>query len=68
VSKNRKDLKNKWIFKVKNEGNSQVKCKARLVLKGFIQKQGIDYDAIFSHVVKIPSVRVILALAASLDL
>ncbi|GJU00527.1 putative RNA-directed DNA polymerase [Tanacetum coccineum] len=41
---------------------------ARLVVKGFSQKKGIDFDEIFSLVVKMGSIRVVLGLAASLDL
>ncbi|CAN6804210.1 unnamed protein product [Brassica oleracea] len=39
-----------------------------LVVKGYSQKMGIDYDEIFSPVVKMSSIRVVLGLAASLDL
>ncbi|GJV87895.1 putative RNA-directed DNA polymerase [Tanacetum coccineum] len=42
--------------------------KARLVVKGFSQKRGIDFDEIFSPVVKMGSIQVVLGLAASLDL
>jgi len=68
LPKGRKALKNKWVFRLKNEGEKQVKYKARLVVKGFEQKKGVDFDDIFSPVVKMSSIRVILGLAASLDL
>ena len=45
-----------------------MKYKARLVVKGFNQKQGIDFNEIFSLVVKMGSIRVVLGLVASLDL
>ena len=64
----RKALKNKWVFKLKKDGDKLVKYKARLVVKGFGQKRGIDFDEIFSPVVKMSSIRVILGLVASLDL
>ena len=44
------------------------KYKARLVVKGFGQRKGIDFDEIFSPVVKISSIRTVLGLAASLNL
>ncbi|CAH9131081.1 unnamed protein product [Cuscuta epithymum] len=69
LPKGKKALKNKWVFKVKKDvkGNI-VKHKARLVVKGFQQKQGIDFDEIFSPVVKMMSIRVVLGLVVSLNL
>ena len=68
LPKGKKVLKNKWVFKLKKDGDKLVKYKARLVVKGFSQKQEIDFDEIFSLVVKISSIRVVLGLVASLDL
>ena len=45
-----------------------MKYKVRLVVKGFQQKEGIDFDEFFSLVVKMMSIRVVLGLVASLDL
>ena len=62
-------LKNKWVYKVKQEEHTSQACyKARLVIKGFSQKKGIDFDEIFSPVVKMLSILVVLGLASSLDL
>ena len=69
LPKGRKALKNKWVFKLKRDENEQLtKFKARLVVKGFGQKEGVDFDEIFSPVVKMTSIRVILGMAASMDL
>ena len=64
----RKTLKNKWVFKLKNDDEKLLKYNARLVVKGFDKKQGIDFDEIFSLVVKMCSIRVILGLVASMNL
>ena len=42
--------------------------KARLVVKGFAQKKGIDFDEIFSPVVKITSIKTILSIVIVKDL
>ena len=68
LSKGKKVLRNKWVFKLKKDGDKLVKYKTRLVVKGFSHKQGIDFDEIFSPVVKMSSIRVFLGLVASLDL
>nr|KYP31853.1 Retrovirus-related Pol polyprotein from transposon TNT 1-94 [Cajanus cajan] len=65
----RKALKNKWVFKLKTEeNNTKPRYKARIVVKGCNQKKGIDFEEIFSPVVKMTSIRAILGLAAKLDL
>jgi len=56
----RKAIKNRWTFDIKTDGRK----KARLVAKGFSQIEGLDYDEIFSPVVRFESIRTILALAA----
>ncbi|CAH9062481.1 unnamed protein product [Cuscuta epithymum] len=69
LPKGKKALRNKWVFKLKKDANGQVvKHKARLVVKGFQQKKGIDFDEIFAPVVKMTSIRIILGLAASMNL
>ena len=68
LSKGKKALTNKWIFRLKQDQHTFApRYKARLVVTGFGQRKGIDFDEIFSLVVKMSSIRMVLALAASLD-
>jgi hypothetical protein len=57
-------LQNKWVYKLKEEYGGKKKYKARLAVKGFAQKKGMDFDEIFSFVVKMNSIRTILILVA----
>lgn len=60
----------KWIYKQK-EGIAETeppRFKARLVSKGFTQREGVDFNEIFSLVVKHSSIRVLLAMVAQFDL
>ena len=53
---------------LKEEYEGKKRYKARLVVKGFAQKKGIEFNEIFSNVVKITLVRTILSLVAVEDL
>jgi hypothetical protein len=53
---------------LKEEDGGEKRYKSRLVVKGFSQKKGIDFDEIFSPVVKMNSIRTILSLVAVEDL
>ncbi|UYV76293.1 hypothetical protein LAZ67_13003282, partial [Cordylochernes scorpioides] len=57
---NKKILTSKWLFKVKEDG----RYKARLVVRGFEQEAGIDYDETFSPVISTVSLRIYFALMA----
>lgn len=55
----------KWVYKLKrNETGEVIKHKARLVARGFVQQEGIDFDEVFAPVARMESVRLLLALAA----
>ena len=60
---------NRWVFKVKCKSDGSIdRHKARLVAQGFTQTQGIDYDEVFSPVVRMAAIRSLLALANAHDL
>ncbi|KAH9657251.1 hypothetical protein KPL70_022991 [Citrus sinensis] len=64
-----KAIGNKWVYKIKRDGNDPVeRYHARLVVKGYAQKEGIDFNEIFSPVVRLTTVRVVLAMCATFDL
>jgi hypothetical protein len=53
------------LFELKrNEHGDVVKYKARLVVKGYAQRRGIDYDEVFAPVDRLDTVRLLIALAA----
>ncbi|XP_070029916.1 uncharacterized protein [Nicotiana sylvestris] len=62
-------LGSKWIFKRKIKADGTIdKYKARLVIKGYRQKEGLDYFDTYPPVTRITSIRVLVALAAVYDL
>jgi len=64
----KKALQNKWVYRVKTEHDRSKRFKARLVVKGFQQKKGIDYSEIFSPVMKLTTIRVVLGIVAAENL
>ena len=58
----------KWVFKTKNDSLGNIeRHKARLIAKGFTQREGIDYTETFSHVSKKDSFRIIMTLVSHFD-
>lgn len=64
-----KPLSAKWVFKVKLDSNGNIeRYKARLVVKGFMQREGVDFNDTYAPVSKHTSLRTLLSLVASEDL
>jgi hypothetical protein len=59
----------RWVYKIKRDSVGNIdKYKSRVVVKGFQQKAGVDYDEIFAPVSRHATVRVILSMAAVYEL
>nr|GEU81096.1 retrovirus-related Pol polyprotein from transposon TNT 1-94 [Tanacetum cinerariifolium] len=55
----------KWVFRNKMDEEGVVtKNKVRLVAKGYIQEEGIDYDETFALVARLKAIRIFLAYAS----
>jgi len=61
-------LKNKWVYRLKEDDGSRKRYEYGLVVKGFAQKNGIDFDEIYSPIFKMTSIRSILSLVSDEDL
>ena len=59
LPKGRKALSTRWVYAIKSDG----RLRARLVAKGFLQKEGTDYIDVFAPVADLVSLRTIIAIA-----
>ncbi|GKC45301.1 retrovirus-related pol polyprotein from transposon TNT 1-94, partial [Tanacetum coccineum] len=62
---NIKPLTLKWLFKNKHdEENTVIRNKSRLVVRGYRQEEGIDFEESFAPVARMEAIRIFLAYAA----
>ena len=60
-------VSSKWLYKIKHAADGSIeKYKARFFARGFSQKEGIDYEEMFSLVARYTSIRTIIALVANM--
>ena len=69
IPKGAKTVSYKWVYKTKLDSQENIeRYKVRLVAKGFMQRERIDYNETFSPVSCKVSFRIIMALVAHYDL
>ena len=69
LSSNKKTIGNKWVLKIKWKVDGSIEnYKARLVVKGYTQQEGIANEETIYPVVRFASIRLILAIVAHIDL
>ena len=67
--KNRRPIPCRWVFDIKRGINNEiVRFKARLVIQGFRQVEGVDFHKTFSSVAQMRTFRVICALSVNKNL
>ena len=65
----KKAIKCKWVYKTKRDVLGHIeRHKARLVIKGYSQRKGEDYDETYAPVVRHSSLRYLFALSVKLGL
>ena len=63
--RNRTVIGTKWVFRNKlDEQGTVTRNKARLVVQGYNQEAGIDYEETFAPVARIEAIRILIAFAA----
>jgi len=66
--KERSVIGTRWVFRNKlDDLGTIVRNKARLVVQGYNQQEGIDYDETFAPVARLEAIRILIAYAAHMN-
>jgi hypothetical protein len=58
-------VSSRWLYKIKHAADGGIeKFKARFVVRGLSQKEGVDYEEIFAPTTKYTSIRAITSLVS----
>ena len=64
----KKSIDCRWVYRNKTNSNGViVRNKSRLVVKGFKQIEGIDYEEIYAPVARLEAIRIFLAYASYMN-
>ena len=62
-------IRTTWVFQNKlDESGTVTRNKARLVVQGYNQEEGIDYEETFAPVARIEAIRILIAFAAHMEI
>lgn len=64
VEERREIIQSRWVFSRKELSDGKIRYKARVVVKGFQQMPGVDFQDTFAPVGRLDTFRVLVALAA----
>jgi len=66
--KDRTIIGTKWVFRnTLDELGTVTRNKVRLVVQGYNQEEGIDYEETFAPVTRIEAIRILIAFAAHME-
>jgi len=66
LPKDKKVIGRKWVYKVKHNVDGSVNIyKARLVVKGYAQTYGINYEETYSLIANLTTIRAIIVMATT---
>jgi hypothetical protein len=58
-------VSSRWLYKIKHVADGSIeKFKVRFVVRGFSQKEGVDYEETFSPVTRYASIQFVISIAS----